>query len=433
MSYMSTYYYKLYLFYKLLILSGFFVLLSSCKEIQRERNVLETVDIESNIKNFKEIKLSNFLAEIRYIPLNGNTLNINRIDRLDVTDDLILVSNPSQCLLFDIKGNIIRSIGEEGRGPNEYTSIVNSCFGFDNNIYVQIINNFLEFGRDGIFKSSFNIKKDKDPLFYMTSWILMNDSLFFGQVPLSTGNDNIKAIIFDKYGTTRYNFFNHIFLQRHNNFFSSDDSWARFYRYKGRIYYKEKMNDTLFCLTDKFKLEPRVSFSIGKYSDLKVYREGINREDFSPFNYVFVNSVYEISDFLLLDCAFGDHTPARRITPIKNMGKLSWFNTSNVLGLYSKASKSLVFIKPTSTDNPLFTTGFFNDIDAGPRFYPLKQVNDSTFVMWIEAKHLKDHVASNDFKNNVPKYPEKKKELEELANKLTLFDNPVLMFVTFKK
>jgi len=45
---------------------------------------------------------------------------------------------------------------------------------------------------------------------------------------------------------------------------------------------------------------------------------------------------------------------------------------------------------------------------------------------------LKIHVASDDFKKSIPKYPEKKKSLENMVNKLTEFDNPVLMFVTFK-
>jgi hypothetical protein len=93
----------------------------------------------------------------------------------------------------------------------------------------------------------------------------------------------------------------------------------------------------------------------------------------------------------------------------------------------------LVFCKPTSTDNPLFASGIYNDIDAGPRFFPKKIVNDSTMVMWIDAKQFKDHIASDDFKNNMPKFPEKKKQLEDLANSLTEFDNPVLMLVTFKK
>jgi len=51
----------------------------------------------------------------------------------------------------------------------------------------------------------------------------------------------------------------------------------------------------------------------------------------------------------------------------------------------------------------------------------------------VTSKDLKDHIASDDFKNNTPKHPEKKSQLEELANSLSEFDNPVLMFVTFKK
>lgn len=102
------------------------------------------------------------------------------------------------------------------------------------------------------------------------------------------------------------------------------------------------------------------------------------------------------------------------------------------MGIYNKKTGDLVFSKPTSTDNPLFTTGLYNDIDNGPRFLPQKQINDSTMVMWIESKQLKEHIASDDFKNDSPKYPEKKKELETFANSLSEFDNPVLMFVTFK-
>jgi len=59
-------------------------------------------------------------------------------------------------------------------------------------------------------------------------------------------------------------------------------------------------------------------------------------------------------------------------------------------------------------------------------------IYNSTMVMNISAKDLKYHVASEDFKNNVPVWPEKKKLLEKLANSLSEFDNPVLIVVTFK-
>jgi hypothetical protein len=257
--------------------------------------------------------------------------------------------------------------------------------------------------------------------------------------PPNIGNGKIKAIIFDKKGITRFEFKNYIFLDRPTIGVSgSEDSQACFYRYKGKLYFKEEMNDTLFCLTDSFKLCPIASFNIGKYSKPKKYRNMVMErgsgppEGYNPANYIYLRNVFKISNFLLLDCNFGFHTPARRITPKEIMGKQLWYNTQSVLGFYSKENMSLVFCKPTSTDNPLFTTGFYNDIDAGPRFYPFKQVNDSTMVMWIEAKNFKEHIASDDFKNNIPKYPEKKKQLEELTKSISEFDNPVLMFVTFK-
>jgi hypothetical protein len=59
-------------------------------------------------------------------------------------------------------------------------------------------------------------------------------------------------------------------------------------------------------------------------------------------------------------------------------------------------------------------------------------INDYTMAMIIEAKQLKNYASSNDFKVNVPKYPEKKKQFEDLAKSLTEFDNPVLMLVRFK-
>ncbi len=56
-----------------------------------------------------------------------------------------------------------------------------------------------------------------------------------------------------------------------------------------------------------------------------------------------------------------------------------------------------------------------------------------TLISWIDAIKVKAHVASEAFKNSTPKYPEKKKELEKLANSLKETDNLVLMLVRLKK
>jgi hypothetical protein len=64
---------------------------------------------------------------------------------------------------------------------------------------------------------------------------------------------------------------------------------------------------------------------------------------------------------------------------------------------------------------------------------PYAQVNDSTLVMLVEPRHLKEHVTGPEFRNSRPLFPEKKRALETLANSLSEDNNPVLMVVTMKK
>jgi hypothetical protein len=51
----------------------------------------------------------------------------------------------------------------------------------------------------------------------------------------------------------------------------------------------------------------------------------------------------------------------------------------------------------------------------------------------INSYQIKAHVASNEFKNSVPKFPENKKALEKLAESIKETDNPILIMVRLKK
>lgn len=52
--------------------------------------------------------------------------------------------------------------------------------------------------------------------------------------------------------------------------------------------------------------------------------------------------------------------------------------------------------------------------------------------MVIQPYELKDFLNLEEVQNYTPQYPEKKKELEELANSLNEDDNPILMLVKMK-
>ena len=67
-----------------------------------------------------------------------------------------------------------------------------------------------------------------------------------------------------------------------------------------------------------------------------------------------------------------------------------------------------------------------------PESYYVEDNREYMFGL-INPYQIKALVTSIEFKNSTPKYLEKKKEFEKLANSLKETDNPVLMIVRLKK
>lgn len=385
------------------------------------------------------VNLSQFTNDIRYIPLETfDDLTLSHVANCDFIDSLILVSNLEQCLLYNYKGNFISKIGNQGRGPGEFRYATNVSFGPCNRVFIQSLYDLFEYDLHGSFFNKFErcflINND-----YVGRWSLIKDSLFFGKISSSTGKEKNKALIFNRQGEIKIWFKNYILFNREKALAGHMEQHANIYYFRDKYFLKEIYNDTLFYLNEEYHLIPLFIFNLGKFSEPVSHRENkIKEKDLGSTkewqNYIYLENVYQTSKYLFLDCRFNSQFPAKRLTPKTFLeGITSMYNTTNVLGIYDNEAGRLVFSKPTCTDNPLFTSGLYNDIDAGPRFFPQKQINDSILAMWVQADEFKNHIASDDFKNNVPKYPQMKKALENMANSLKETDNPVLMIVRLKK
>jgi hypothetical protein len=77
--------------------------------------------------------------------------------------------------------------------------------------------------------------------------------------------------------------------------------------------------------------------------------------------------------------------------------------------------------------------GIINDLDGGPNILPRTVKDDNTIIALLDIVQLKAHIASEAFKNSNPKYPDKKTELEKMANSLKETDNPVLVLAKINK
>lgn len=416
------------------------ILLSSCNNRQKSNNSVPLVDIEANIGKMEVLNLSEFTDNIKYVPLESkDNLPYGYTDDLEISGNLILISDRNVCLLYNIDGHFILKAGNIGRGPGEYPYITNIDLGKAGEIYLSDTEDLYEYRSDGQFINKY-IKSILNESYYLSNWVLIGDSLLFGHVPNSTGQEENKALLIDKFGHIKHYYKNYILFERDHRISSTLEDHAHISKFKENVFYKELFNDTLFYLSDQLDLLPVYAFKLEKYKASESARKTLSFEEI--FKFIYLYNVFQTENYLFLDLDFGDHFPAKRLTQKKPPASLSgfqflerygWHNTRNALGVYDKRSGNLILSNPISTDNPLFTSGLYNDIDAGPRFFPKKQINDSTLVMWVNAEELKNHIASDDFKNCIPKFPEKKRKLEELANKLSIFDNPILMFVTFKK
>ena len=406
-----------------------------CSNGQKIANSIPVIDIESNINNTDIINLSEFTNDIKYIPLQTPEDYIfTGIWHCVFLNDRILAYNINQCVLYNSEGTFLSSIGTRGRGPGEFEFCQQADFSKDKTIFIQNSYDLMEYDSVGSYIRTYKnvFGNGFDDLEYpaIQGWHRLNDSLFFGHIPNNTGHKKYKAGIINKKGQLKTVFINYEQFQRDRPSSFGLENITDQYLFEGRLHYKQ-LNDTSFYLDNEFKLNPEYVFYLGKYKMPTIIRaatDGVTQ----IWNYIFVWNVFQTKDILLLDCHFGNRFPAKRLTEKTTLIGTTWLNTNYMLGVYNKRNGEFKFCKPSNTDNALFTTGVYNDIDGGPRFFPDQMVNDSTMVMFLDAKKFKDHINSEDFKNSTPKYMEKKIKLEEFSEKVSVMDNSILMFVTFK-
>jgi len=421
------------------------MLFFGCKG-EMHNEYIKVIDLVSAVWNMVKIDLSQFTTDVRYIPMESipqTPLRWTYRNYSCFTEDYILDSDGEICILYDKYGHFIRQIGKEGRGPGEYAGI-GQLFLTNNRAYVHDFFNddLIEYNLDGTliqkYKRLYSVGGKYININHGTS-ILINDSLIFVDLENFTGHDEYKSVLINKNGSIERFYKNYIFFDLAPKVqYANAPGKANIIKYGNSIFFKELLNDTLFQIDSNYDITPKYVFHLGKFNE-PLSERGKDWSQIDLQSYITLAYVIPINDFLILGCALNKYFPVKRIHPEiirlpSGEDYTSWYNTASVIGFYNTKSGDLKFSEPTSTDNHLSTSGFYNDIDAGPRFFPDKKVNDSTLIMKIRFDHLLQHIESNEFKNFTPKYPGKKKRLEILVDSLKKieYQEPIYMLVTFR-
>jgi len=346
----------------------------------------------------KQTTLSQIADDIEYIPLD-NASYLSNIMEIVIEDTFIAISSQSKSeggiYFYNREGTLTNKIENiVGKGPGECTY----CTDFTINKSrdrIYIVDGMREelevYSLKGSYMGTIHLE-DKIKGF-PTDIAFWNSNLLIGY----SGSEEFNWAIVDTTGN--------VIDKKRNALFPYDCNvglMGGFYKFKDEINYWDPFNDTIFNISHDWKYRAAYFFK--------------REQNWLP------PLLKDISEFALLCKIY-------RIFETNKYIYLSYgYQKRGRIALINKKDKKIILSSEI---------GILNTLDGGPDFPMCRtyytENGKEYLVGFINAFEFKSHVSSNEFKNSTPIYPEKKKELEKLANSLSDNDNPVLMLVKLKE
>lgn len=373
------------------------LILLSCNTTKENPMIIDTSRWVEN-----KITLSQIVDDIEYIPMDNSVLFGIESFRIIRSKAIYAYQNNVGILKFNREGKYLNKIGTIGRGPGEYS--YGGVFTVNDKTGVVYVYNFRQnkiivYLNGGNFTYEISLKGYDN---YYNAIDYFNNHLILFDF-LENHNAKNNWLILDTLGKLVSNKKNSILP-----FDANVGVGGGTYKFENKIYYWNYYNDTIFKINPNFSWDVAFLFSQGenRWPRTKVTLEQLSKL-FSPVD------LFETKQFLVIP--FG----------LNSISNTSIFDKKTLIRYLNHHENSSEFF-------------CFNDFDNGIMFRPRSvnyyiENNREYLIGFIDVLPLKTYVSSDEFKNSVPKYPEKKKELEKLANSLKETDNPVLMMVRLKK
>lgn len=355
-------------------------------------------------RTLKENKftLSEIADEVTYVPLE-NSFPLGVIFNIKFINNTIFFSSKDIGIMaFDRKGKALRKIGTVGRGPGEY--LYKNNFTVDEKtgtVYILDRGDIIKvFSRTGQFIRSFPLQE-----YGGSEAIEFYNSNLFVSYAIQFENARYKWIVFDTLGNAIKK------KEREISMFTANyGNNETIYKFENSIFYWNNYTDTVFSLLPDLKNEPSFIISPGEH---RPPMAKLSFEQLMQNKFLNLFKIFETSRFFVL----------------------RYFYNRPTLTLIDKNNQE-AFLIYLEYENENCLNGIENDVDGGYFFIPeyyFTEKDREFMVGLVYPFQIKAFVTTNEFKNSLAKYPQKKKELEKLANSLKETDNPVLMMVRLKK
>jgi hypothetical protein len=358
----------------------------------------ELIKIDPLAFQERHIGLSDIADDITYIPLDRSCY-ISHINEIKFTDSLIYLSSMSKndggIYAYTWQGFLINRLeGLHGNGPGECTYY--SDFTVDRSKERIYIVDAMQKEIEVYSMKDKHVKtislKDK-VIGFPSDIAFWNSNLILGY----SGSEEYCWAIIDTLGNLVDKKKNALYPYKCNV-----GLLGGFFKFGDNINFWDPFNDTIFSISHDWE-----------YKAIYLFERG---DDWVP---PFLNDITRFPSLFKIYNLF----ETKRFIYV-HFG----YKQNSGVGLYDKINKNTFNITGR---------GITNTIDGGVDFRKciayFEKDSKEYLVMEVFPFELKAHVSSDAFKNSNPKYPEKKRELEQLANSLSENDNPVLMIVKLKE
>lgn len=399
------------LFRSIIILA---IILASCSR-QNEKIIGENLGILPNSFTPKDLSLSEIATDIKIIPLS-NDIPIPSVRFIIWNDSIFYIAYKAQGKIYRFAqdGNYIDMLDKQGRGEGEYQYIVD--FFIDKSTgYIYVSTNI---NKIVVYDNNFNHLRDikypqKRDGGLRAKWLDNYIHIFYfnytGQgynwFKIDTlGNVLDSSPCVDTYKLPAPTFAIQLF---HNN-----NKLYRYFDYNDTIYEIDNDGYRPYILVNRM-------FSDG-YND--VYIEG--ESPYNPNSNISrrrIRSIFGIGDYWLIN-----------YQKIKNT--VNYRLEETVLYDYNANVSYIVNSFEPVRGSP-FSIGLFNDWVGSGSIYPrdILEINGSKYILHsTDAIKFLDFVNSEEFEKGTPQRQEIKQKMKEIADTLTIDDNPVLILLELR-
>ena len=363
----------------------------------------------------RKITLADIADDIKYIPLDNSIPFINL--NCKITPNSIYVSTKGTGIFkFDRQGKLIKKIGRQGRGPGEF------MFGIDftvdektGNVFVIDQPNITKvYSQNGTFIRDISLNKIGEGAGFGADIEIFNSLLFY---PNSLGQGN------SKYSWAFLDTLGNLVSRKENSvppFQTRTGREACIYKFENKLFYYNFFNDTIFSISPDLSYNAEYLFAQGdyRYPTKTIEQNSISQYQNQLSKIFQPGKMFETMHFIVLPFAY-QHKLAILFIDKKTKRMFEALKYENIPGSIAISKDCLI-----------------NDLDGGPPLESLSYYSENKaeyITTLINPFKLKLYIHSSEFINSLPKYPNKKIELEKLANSLKETDNPVLLIVKLKK